>query len=147
MIKPLYLSGNAIAEAASTDSVQLATVGIGTAPTSDGLVVVPSSATDKGVVVKGFSGQTANLQEWQSSAASVLVSIEADGTLNLASDFQHTGSAFGVFGATPTGQTAAYTPSNVSPDRSYDASSTTVGELANVLGTLISDLQDFGFLG
>lgn len=34
-----------------------------------------------------------------------------------------------------------YTPTNVVTDRSYDANSTTVAELADVLGTLIADLQ------
>jgi hypothetical protein len=34
-----------------------------------------------------------------------------------------------------------YTPTNVTTDRSYDANSTTTDELADVLGTLIGDLQ------
>jgi hypothetical protein len=42
---------------------------------------------------------------------------------------------------------AAYTPSNVTTDRSYDADSTTVNELADVLGTLIADLQATGIIG
>lgn len=41
----------------------------------------------------------------------------------------------------------AYTPTNVTPDRSYDANSTTTEELADVLGTLIADLQAAGYLG
>ncbi len=44
-------------------------------------------------------------------------------------------------------KSAAYTPTNVSNDRSYDADSTTVDELADVLGTLISDLQATGIIG
>ena len=39
------------------------------------------------------------------------------------------------------GSTQTYTASNVSPDRSYDANSTTLDELADVLGTLIDDLR------
>jgi hypothetical protein len=34
-----------------------------------------------------------------------------------------------------------YTPTNVSTDRAYDANATTLDELADVLGTLIADLQ------
>jgi hypothetical protein len=34
-----------------------------------------------------------------------------------------------------------YTPTNVSTDRAYDANATTIDELADVLGTLIADLQ------
>jgi hypothetical protein len=39
-----------------------------------------------------------------------------------------------------------YTPTNVSTDRSYDADSTSTAELADVLGTLIADLQTMGLL-
>ena len=35
----------------------------------------------------------------------------------------------------------AYTVTNVSTDRTYDANATTVDELADVLGTLIADLK------
>lgn len=43
-----------------------------------------------------------------------------------------------------SGQT--YTPTNVTTDRVYDANSTTVAELADVLGTLIADLQGLGLV-
>jgi hypothetical protein len=43
-----------------------------------------------------------------------------------------------------TGQT--YTPTNVTPDRNYDADATTLDELADVLGTLIADLQSTGII-
>lgn len=42
---------------------------------------------------------------------------------------------------------SAYTPTNVTTDRSYDANSTTVAELADVVGTIISDLQAQNILG
>lgn len=41
----------------------------------------------------------------------------------------------------------AYTLTNVFTDRSYDANSTTIDELADVLGTLIADLQTRNLLG
>lgn len=41
----------------------------------------------------------------------------------------------------------AYTPTNVSTDRAYNANSTTLDELADVLGTVIADLQTAGILG
>jgi len=40
----------------------------------------------------------------------------------------------------------AYTPTNVTLDRSYDADVTTLAEVADVLGTLITDLQAKGIL-
>lgn len=42
--------------------------------------------------------------------------------------------------------TADYTPSNVSTARSFNANSTTLDEVADVLGTLITDLQTLGVL-
>lgn len=102
VIKPLYLTGNAISESAYTDSIQLASIGIGISPTSTEGVKVVTTAAQKGVLVKGAAAQTANLIEVQDNAAAVMVSIEADGTLNLAADFQHSGTNLGVFGTAPT---------------------------------------------
>lgn len=42
---------------------------------------------------------------------------------------------------------AAYTPTNVTVDRAYDANATTTAELADVLGTLIADLQARKLIG
>ena len=61
--------------------------------------------------------------------------------------FEHTGTTFGLYGTTPTAQSAAYTPTNVTPDRAYDANATSIAELADVLGTLIADLQLTGIIG
>ncbi len=41
-------------------------------------------------------------------------------------------------------QSPTYTISNLSEDRTYDANSTSTAELADILGTLISDLADQG---
>lgn len=54
-----------------------------------------------------------------------------------------TGVAFN--GGTPTAP-PTYTPTNVTTDRSYDANATSTAELADVLGTLIADLQAIGLL-
>lgn len=58
-----------------------------------------------------------------------------------------TSEKIGFWGKTPIVRPAAYTPTNVTTDRSYDANSTTVDELADVLGTLIADLQSTGLIG
>lgn len=52
----------------------------------------------------------------------------------------------GFFAVTPVVRASAYTPTNVVTDRSYDADATTVAELADVVGTLIADLQAYGLL-
>lgn len=53
----------------------------------------------------------------------------------------------GFLGAAAVARPAAYTPTNVSADRSYDADTVLVAELADVVGTLISDLQSLGLIG
>ena len=42
---------------------------------------------------------------------------------------------------------ATYTPINVTTDRSYNADTVVVAELADVVGTLIADLQAIGLIG
>jgi hypothetical protein len=59
----------------------------------------------------------------------------------------HAGTTLGFFGTTPAVQPPAYTPTNVTTDRTYDADSTTLDEVADVLGTLIADLQSLGVIG
>lgn len=68
------------------------------------------------------------------------------GDLEIDEDLNHDGTVIGFFGTTPAVQVSAYTPINVFVDRAYDANATTVDELADVLGTLIADLQTYGLL-
>ena len=84
--------------------------------------------------------QTAAGAKTFSDNAVFSANVEIDGSLN------HDGSAVGFFGTSPAAQASAYTPTNVSTDRSYDANSTTLDEIADVLGTLIADLQSYGLL-
>ena len=53
----------------------------------------------------------------------------------------------GFFGQTAVVKTAAYSPTNVTTDRAFDANSTTIDEIADVLGTLILDLKALGLPG
>ena len=66
--------------------------------------------------------------------------IELDGALN------HDGSTVGFFGTAPASQAAAYTASNSATDRAYDTNAVTLHELADIIGTLISDLRDYGLV-
>ena len=61
-------------------------------------------------------------------------------------DLNHDGSGVGFYGTAPAAQSAAYTPSNVSADRAYDADTVAIAELADVVGTLIADLQATGLI-
>lgn len=64
-----------------------------------------------------------------------------------ANTFQGMAANWAIRGNTPQAISAAYTPTNVTTDRAYDANGTTVAELADVLGTLIADLQSQGVIG
>ena len=67
--------------------------------------------------------------------------VEVDG------DLDHDGTNVGFYGVAPAARSAAYTPTNVTTDRAYDANATTLNEIADVLGTLIADLQSVGLVG
>ena len=50
---------------------------------SGGSTITSSSASVKGLIIKGASSQTADLQQWQDSSSSVLASISSSGLLDL----------------------------------------------------------------
>ena len=52
---------------------------------TSGMGIVIQNAAHKGLVFRAAASQTANLQEWQNSAGTVLTSILAAGTINFAS--------------------------------------------------------------
>ena len=57
------------------------TLSIGTTGVAGQLGVVSADAARQGLIVRGAASQSANLQEWQNSAGSVLASISATGSL------------------------------------------------------------------
>ncbi len=70
-----------------------------------------TAATNKGLVVQGFTGQTASLTEWQSSAGSIISSITASGNLWV----RHSGTATLLSGSGGSAQERSviqYNPSN-----------------------------------
>ena len=68
----------------------------------------------------------------------------SSGTLMLA---QTVNEKVGFFGSVGAIQSTGWTVTNVSGDKAFDASSTSVNELANVVGTLITALKGHGLLG
>lgn len=57
------------------------TVGINTATPLGTLDIRPISASNKGIVIKGATSQTANLQEWQNDAGTILAAVSNIGTI------------------------------------------------------------------
>jgi hypothetical protein len=54
---------------------------VGTASAFGQLTVVPNAASTIGAVIRGVASQTANLQEWQSSAGSVVARVTSAGNI------------------------------------------------------------------
>lgn len=125
-------------------------VGIG-ASTDPGarLQISSGGAAIIGVIVKGYASQSANLQEWQDSAAAVLVSIDSSGKLTVGDisvaggTISATTTTLGLFGATAvaqptTGITAASFVANTSAiaDDTATWDGYTVGQIVAALRTV-----------
>ena len=55
-------------------------------------------------------------------------------------------STLGFYGQTPAARPSAYTITNSSTNRAFDADATSIDEIADVLATLITDLKSLGLL-
>ena len=80
------------------------------------------------------------------NAANTLFDVLSNGAVTITNTLRLNNNV-GFFNTAPQAQSAAYTPTNVTTDRSYDANATTLDEIADVLGTLIIDLQTYGLIG
>jgi len=76
---------------------------------------------------------------WIGSSAAARIDIGA-------TEFLIQSTKIGFFNTAPVVKSSAYTPTNVTTDRAYDANATTLDEVADVLGTLIADLQAYGLI-
>lgn len=99
------------------------------------------------IIFKGYtSGASSDLQEigrWEGDNKKLTLGgeLEIDGDLN------HDGTNWGLAGATPSATQTGYTTfTNLTTDRTCDANSTSVEELADILGTLIEDLKTKGII-
>jgi hypothetical protein len=102
------------------------------------LSVGSGAAANQGIVVRGVASQTANLQEWQNSAGSILGSVAANGDINTTGFFRLAGDA--ILGRENGGTAlrmikATSTPGNLSTGvaRLYFRDGTTVGTLKLVV--------------
>ena len=98
----------------------------------NGIFLASATAAYKAIVIRDQNA-------WIGSSAAAQIDIGA-------TNFKVQSANIGFFNHAVAAQPSAYTPSNVSADRSFDANSTTIDELADVLGTLIADLQTMGLV-
>lgn len=72
--------GNVLTRVQADGTISWGTGGSALQNSSGRLIVNPSSASAIAVIVKGAASQTANLQEWQNSAGTLLASISSAGS-------------------------------------------------------------------
>lgn len=108
----------------------------------------PSSASTKGIIVKGFASHTANLTEWQNSSSSVLLSVAAGGHLTFGEGINIiAGTATGTKLGTSTSQKISLwnaTPI-VQPTGIADADGT-LADITTKFNSLLSKLESFGLI-
>jgi len=147
----------------------LAVTGFSSAATSGAVTITGGQATGKannagavtvsgGISVGGVAGQVDVTGGLSNGGTSGSVAIRAgianlgatpgtvtiyksDGTTQL---IRGNNTGIGFFGATPVAQLTAYTITNDTTDRAYDANATTVDELADIMATLYRDLKSIG---
>lgn len=148
----LTWSGNIIAQGnvtvASTGAYLFSTRGFINATSGDGIFQL-SNTGGTGFSRLQFGGTTTSFPALARSTTGLKVRLaddSADAGFTSANLITST-TGVGFNGNSAVGKSAAYTVTNSSPDRSYDATSTTVNELAQVCAALIADLQSVGLLG
>lgn len=108
---------------------------------SGGFVIVDIASGDienVGDLIARQAGSTSLIVDPVVGSNTAVVTVDIDGSDNPALSF---------FGNTAIAQVTGYTAfSNLSTDRTCDADSTSVEELADILGTLIEDLKDYGLI-
>lgn len=77
-------NGSVNVNALAINNAGLVGIGTGTGTPGSQLQITASSSSTKALIVKGAASQTANLEEWQNSAATVLLSVDKNGTVNSA---------------------------------------------------------------
>ncbi len=110
-------------------------------PYSAGLIIANAGVTGMTVVkIRGASGQTANLQEWQNSAGTVLGYIGATGGAKFAGlDVQMTGSAIVNIGTAASGLVGLVV-------RGVASQTANLQEWQNSAGTTLSKIDASGYL-
>jgi hypothetical protein len=110
-----------------------------------GQVSMPVTGSAGGLVIGG----DANLYRSAADTLRTDDNFSVGGNLTVTGSISVGGAAstLGFYGATPVARSATYTASNVTTDRTFNASATSLTELANVVGTLIADLKNMGLIG
>lgn len=109
--------------------------------TTDRLLRAPGQRSERYATTAPAAGYRAIAERtWNSNPASG----QPAGWITTTAGSPGTALPFGLIGLTKV--TSAYTPTNVTTDRAFDADTVAIAELADVVGTLINDLKAAGLL-
>ena len=133
-------AGNAMLQIASNGTVtSYGTIGIWSGRLSDAQLSINTAYyTNSGIVVRGAASQTADLQQWQNSAGTVLGKITADGGASFAGTNVDILGGTGNFTIRNSGTTAYYTNSSLLVGTGYSAG---IGVIIRGNGSQTADLQ------
>jgi hypothetical protein len=110
-----------------------------------GQLALPVTGSTGGISIGGdtsvYRSAADTLRTPDSLVVDTDLTVSGDATIGGA------GGGVGFYGTTPVVQSSAYSVTNVTTDRTYNADSTTINEVADVLGTLIADLKATGIIG
>jgi hypothetical protein len=138
-----YVDAGGSIRSAIFGSLSLGLTTMRTAYDTNGIGFQTGSATQKGIIVRGFASQTANLQEWQSSAGTVLSNINNVGAANFV--------RAGIGGATPTTTALFVTATSASGiaviARAAAAQTANIQEWQITDGTVRSFINPIGRMG
>lgn len=103
---------------------------------TNGLGVVTGATTNKGLIIRGAASQTADLQQWQNSAGSVL------GYINAGGDFWVTGASRSIF-VTNRNNTGSYIDLSTNVVGVYSRLAATVGLVVKGAASQSANLQEW----
>lgn len=121
-----------------------------TAITADAALVISSGTADHNITLKSGNngaGDSGDVLVDTGTATGTAGVVTIGGTSAVSVNIGRSGGNVGFYGVAAVARSSAYAVTNVTPDRAYDANATDTNELADVLGTVIADLQALGLLG
>lgn len=101
-----------------------------------GMGFFTNGAANKGIVVRGQTSQTADLQQWQNNGTTVLAKIDASGNLTAASIVKTGGTSSQFLKADGSVDSSAYLTSNQTITLSNDVSGSGTTNIAVTLATI-----------
>ena len=165
-----YTVGDLIYASGATTLTQLVDVGAGAYLRSGGVgvaplwstLILPNSATTGDILHASSANTIGSITDVATgqvlasggvgvvpayTASPSITALTTSTAVNIGGDLNHDGSNIGFNGVAPVARSTGWAVSNVTTDKVFDADATTLAEIADALGTLITYLISRGDLG